>query len=397
MNRHDVKVRRSIAAIALTLVAGWLVTPGTAAAAPPFLRTVATGLSAPGGIALDTGGDLFIADTDHCRVVMVAAHSRSLYGKVVRAHHAYVIAGSRCGGRASLGYPTAVAVDGHGDLFIAVATGARVLMVSPTGGRAPITVAGTGRSGISGNGRAANRSDLDQPAGIAVDQRGDLFIADTANCVVREVPASTTIAYGQAMLAHHLYTLVGTGVCGSSGRPGPMALAQLWDPTAVAVDAAGDLAIADGGDQSVVEAAVHAGSFYGTLIGSGDAATVVGSGNGNGPYLNDGLSATGVGAELNDPTAVALGTDNIMFIADGSAHVVRVVPDTTTAALGRPMTAGDLYTLAGALPITTSAGLGNGTKWIRTKIGLPDGLAVTAAGAVDFSDASDGVVRQIEP
>ena len=74
----------------------------------------------------------------------------------------------------------------------------------------------------------------------------------------------------------HLYTVAGTGVCGSAGQGGPQRSAQLWDPVAVAVDAAGDLVVADSGDQSVLLAPVRPGTFYGSVVGAGDIGVVMG-------------------------------------------------------------------------------------------------------------------------
>ena len=81
-----------------------------------------------------------------------------------------------------------MAVDAHGDVFIAEATAQRVQEVR-AGSRAVVTVAGTGTGGFNGDGLAATASELDEPTGVAVDAAGDLFIADTANCRVRVLPA----------------------------------------------------------------------------------------------------------------------------------------------------------------------------------------------------------------
>ncbi len=94
-----------------------------------------------------------------------------------------------------------------------------------------------------------------------MDAAGDLFIADTANCRVRVLPAVTGTVFGQAVTAGHLFTVAGTGVCGSAGQGGPLRAAQLWDPVAVAVDVAGDLLVADSGDQSVLLAPARGGTF----------------------------------------------------------------------------------------------------------------------------------------
>ena len=94
------------------------------------------------------------------------------------------------------------------------------------------------------------------------------------------------------MTAGRLYTVAGTGVCGTAGQGGPAAQAQLWNPEAVTVDPAGDLLVADSGDQSVLLASAGGGMFYGTAVGAGDIGVVVGGTGSYGPYLADGFPAT---------------------------------------------------------------------------------------------------------
>ena len=192
-------------------------------------------LDTPGGIALDAAGDLFVADTGHCRVVVVPARSGVLDGLHVRAGHASTLAGASCTGRGALGPPSAVAVDRQGDVFIAEATAQRVQEVR-AGSRTVVTVAGNGTAGFNGDGPNAAARQLDEPTGVAVNAAGDLFIADTANCRVRVVPAATTTLFGRAVSAGGLFTVAGTGVCGSAGQGGPLGTAQLWNPVAVALD-----------------------------------------------------------------------------------------------------------------------------------------------------------------
>jgi len=345
--------------------------------------TVASGLSAPHGLALDGAGNLFVADTDHCRVMMLAAAAEDLYGLHEQAGRLYDVAGRTCAKGAALRYPTGLAVNRGGDLFIAEATSDRVVMVRPQGPRSLVDIAGTGRAGYNGDDQPAPRAELDEPDGLALDQAGDLFIADTANCRVREVPSHDVGAFGQTMTPLDIYTVAGTGVCGSGGRGAPTGQTQVWDPVAVATDAAGDLFIADNGDQSVLEDTV-----------AGRDTVVAGGTGSNGPYLSDGLSATGVTAELNDAEGIALGP-SAMFITDGALHAIRVEPFAATVITGRAMTAGDMYTVAGALPITSSAGLGNGTQWVLTHIERPTGIVVDPTGDIFFSDAGTGQVREI--
>jgi len=382
------------------LCVGVLAVPVAAGASSPTILTVAGAktlgtLSAPSGVAVDKAGDIFIADTNQCRVLLVPSHSGSSYGLQVVAHRPSTLAGGTCGSKNVVGYPTGLAVDQHGDLFIAEATSQRVQMIR-SGGHTLVNVAGTGSAGFNGDGRAAPASELNQPSGVGVDTSGNLFIADTANCRVRMMPASNGTYFGQVMVAQHLYTVAGNGVCGSGQRTGSAAMAQISNPVAVASDTAGDLFIADNGDQSILEVPATGGNHYGTTIAAGGIAPIVyAAGNGNGPYIQDGLPASGETAEMNDPEGIAVSPTGTLFITDGSQHCIRVVPSAAGAVFGRSMNAGDLYTLAGAIPINTASGLGNGTHWILTHMGVPIGIAVTPSGSVVFSDRNTNQVREI--
>ncbi len=351
-------------------------------------------VSSPGGIALDSTGDLFVADTGHCRVLVVPALAALRYGIRLRPGRVATVAGGSCTAGAGIGHPTGVAVDTQGDLFVAEATAQRVQEVRPAG-RAIVTVVGTGRGGFNGDDLMASASQLNQPTAVALDDAGDLYIADTANCRVRVVPAGATTLFGQTMAAGHVYTVAGTGVCGTSGRGGPAAAAQLWNPVAVTVDPSGDLLVADSGDQSVLLAATHAGSFSGTAIGAGDIGVVVGGAGGYGPYLADGLPASGETAELNDPRGLAVGPSDALFVSDGFMHAVRIVPSSDGTWFARPMKAGDFYTAAGAVPVTSSAGAGDGTRWVLAHLGTPTGVAVAGSGTLYVADAGLDTVRAI--
>jgi len=395
-------VRRFLGPVAglvalVAVVAARPVAGGASTGVAPGVRTVLGPalVDAPGGIALDAAGDLFVADTGHCRVLVVPAQGGTRYGLHLRPGHAATMAGGSCSGAGSIGHPSGVAVDAEGDVYIAEATAQRVQVVRPGGPRGVVTVAGTGHAGFNGDGLAGPASQLDEPTAVAVDGSGDVFIADTANCRVRALPARSVTLFRQTMTAGHLSTVAGTGVCGTAGQGGPVAAAQLWDPVAVVVDGSGDLLVADSGDQSVLLAAAQGGDYYGTAVGAGDIGVVVGGTGSYGPYLADGLSATGATAELNDPRGLAVGPTGALFVTDGFMHAIRVVPATTGTLLGRAMKGGGLYTAAGALPVSNAAGLGDGTLWVLTQLGNPTGIAVSPRGTVYFSDGSLDVVRVI--
>ena len=129
--------------------------------------------------------------------------------------------------------------DAAGDLFISDASNNVIREVVKATGDI-ITVAGNGTAGYSGDGGPAIDAELDDPDGLAVDSAGNLFIADSANNVIREVVKATG----------DIITVAGNGTAGYSGDGGPATDAELNGPSGVAVDSAGDLFIADTGNNA---------------------------------------------------------------------------------------------------------------------------------------------------
>jgi sugar lactone lactonase YvrE len=365
-------------------------------------------LASPAGIAVDAAGDVAVADAGNCRVRMVAARRARHFGVAMQAQHIYSVAGTGCGRSAArssvplLVDPTGVAFDAAGDLLIADGSGNRILELPSRSGRQYgvsvtaghlTTVAGTGVAGPGTSGRSARASKLDDPQGLAVGATGDLYIADTSACTVDEVPARSETRVGVALVAGHLYVVAGTGVCGSAGDGGAAAAAQLWSPSAVAVDGAGDILIADEGNSAVGEVAATAGTFYGVAIGAGDIATVAGQ-DMFVEYVTDGLSAVGGASSLNYPSGLALDPSGDLFIADSFDRCIREVPAHSGDLFGRTVVADDMYTTAGVLPIGGAAA-GDGTRWVLARVAYPEGVAVGPGGALYFSDQGANTVRRI--
>ena len=130
-----------------------------------------------------------------------------------------------------------------------------------------------------------------------MDHAGNLVIADTGGDRIRVVARRTGTFYGQAMTAGDIYTVAGDGTAGFSGDGGPATSAELHSPEGVAVDAAGNLVIADTGNNRVRVVAASTGTFYGQAMTAGDIYTVAGDGTGG--FSGDGGPATG--AELDFP------------------------------------------------------------------------------------------------
>ena len=220
-------------------------------------------------IAVDRGGNLVIADPNHARVRLVAAGTGTFFGQAMTAGDIYTVAGnggfgfSGDGGpaiKARLDDPSGVTVDGAGNIVLADTDNERVRVVAASTGRFYgramtagdiYTVAGNGTSGFSGDGGPATRAKFSLPQGVAVDGAGNLLITDQINQRVRVVAASTGRFYGQAMTAGDIYTVAGNGQFGFSGDGGPCTGAELSEPEAVAVTGAGNVVIADAGNNRI--------------------------------------------------------------------------------------------------------------------------------------------------
>jgi trimeric autotransporter adhesin len=268
----------------------------------------------------------------------VAEHTGTFYGQAMTAGDIYTVAGDGAcldtgdGGpavAAGLCVPAGVSTDQDGNLLIAD-TGDQVIRVvaEQTGtfyGQAMTagdiyTVAGDGSYGYSGDGGPATEASLNDPESVRADAAGNLLLADTYNNRVRVVAEHTGTFYGQAMTAGDIYTVAGNGTCGSSGDGGPAAAAEICRPGAVIADAAGNLLIADAGNNQIRVVAEHTGTFYGIAMTAGDIYTVAGdgitgcAGNGGAP----------VHAEVGDPEDVAVTGTGGLVIAEWTCNLVRL-------------------------------------------------------------------------
>lgn len=189
---------------------------------------------------------------------------------------------------ASLRFPCGTAVDGSGNVFIADQSNNRIRRVS-AGGIITTFVGAGGAPGFGDGGPAASAY-LSLPSGVALDASGNLFIADTGDYRIRKVSATGTIT-----------TVAGSGNYGFSGDGGPATLASLASPRAVAVDGSGNLFIVDSDNGRIRK--VSTGGIITTVAGNGVAG-----------YSGDGGPATA--AALNGPSGVAVDASGNLFIAD---------------------------------------------------------------------------------
>lgn len=371
---------------------------------------------APAAFALDGKGNLFIADSRFVAATITSSGaSAGLLRKVSPDGIITTIAGggapslySGDGGpalNATLNAPDAVAVDGQGNRFVADSFNHRIRRIAADG--SVTTVAGTGVAGFSGDGAAAVNARLNHPNGVAVDNAGNLYIADSYNNRIRRVSPDGVIT-----------TVAGNGTFGYSGDGG-MATAAALNPQAVAVDTQGNLFIADNVDHVVRRASAN-----------GIIDTV--AGNGTHGFSGDGGPA--VKAQLAQPTGVAVDRDGNLLIADLSNARVRMVSSdgtiTTVAggggnsANGGPATgafvaatavaadregnffiAGDdqVWKVSPAAAITTIAGnntrgyAGDGGLATSASLNGAQGVAVDNQGNVYVAETPNNIIRMLQP
>ncbi|MBW3623860.1 MAG: hypothetical protein KY468_10685 [Armatimonadetes bacterium] len=251
-------------------------------------------LDRPEGIAVDALGHLFIADYGNHRVRRVTPGGRitTLAGELKGD------AGDGLPARAAaLRAPIGVTVDPKGQIYIADPENFRVRKVGPDG--ILTAVAGNGIQGSSGDGGPAINAQLNYPTDVAVDAAGNVYIADAVSNVVRKVDPQGTIT-----------PYAGTGVAGYGGDGGPATQALLDTPTDLAVDSAGNLYIADSFNHVIRKVSPE-----------GVITTVAGSGNSGAP--GEGIPATT--AQLNVPIGVEVDREGHLYIADSESHRIRKV------------------------------------------------------------------------
>lgn len=354
------------------------------------------------GLAVDAGGNLYIADGG---ILVLKVGPDGII-------HTFAGGGSALGPQdgvpataASLLWPYSVAVDATGSVYIAEAAKHDVRKVTPDG--VIHTVAGTGTAGyLLGPGRDARLSELNGPTGVVADAAGNLYIADFENSAVRRVdaqgkislfanapigdggPASSALlatptavaldAHGAVYVndgsgrirkidgAGNIATVAGTGEQGFVADGVPATAAPLNNPGQFTVSPAGEIFIADTGNQRVRK--IGTDGIITTVAGSGSA----GFSGDHGPAVS---------AQLSSPSGVAVDAVGNLYISDTGNHRVRKVTPAGT--------------------ITTAAGngvagwAGDGGQATAAELSSPDGLAIDSAANLYIADPATGTVRKV--
>jgi sugar lactone lactonase YvrE len=322
-------------------------------------------LNDPEGVAVDAAGNVYIADTGDNRIRVVQAST----GKIVAFAGNWnipvcTVPTDPCGdgGRAvnaSFGLgPIGVAVDGKGNVYIADAGDNRVRVVNTTTHKIS-AFAGSGSLcspiwATCGDGGSATTATMGPPHGLAVDGAGNVYIADSRDNRIRVVKSGTISTFaGTTGSQNH-------GFAGDGGSPTSALLAA---PNGVFVDSSNNVYISDTGNQRVREV-----KFNSNVIN-----TILGGGNGG-----DGGAATA--AQLADPFAVALGSAGTYYIADTANNRIRMV------------SGGNISTVAGHGEADYS---GENGPALSATLNAPEGVAVDASGNIFIADSLNRRVREV--
>jgi len=262
-------------------------------------------LNTPIGVAVDTAGNLYIADAFNNRVRKVNA--KGVIATVAGNGDARFSGDRVAATSASLSAPFGVAVDTAGNVYIADTSNHRVRKVDTSG--MITTVAGNRTESFFGDGGAATLASLNFPTGVTVDRADNLFITDQSNHRIRKVNAAGVIT-----------TVAGNGNAGFSGDHAAATSASLNLPVGTAVDAAGTLYIADTSNHRIRK------------VGADGMVTTV-AGNGIGGFSGDGSAASR--ATLNSPGGVAVDPAGNLYIADSFNNRIRKLNTVPSATRGR--------------------------------------------------------------
>jgi uncharacterized protein (TIGR03437 family) len=306
--------------------------------------------------AVFAGGNLYIADQVNNVVRIVTnGNINTLAGNGVAGY----LGDGKAANQAELYNPTGIVVDSKGNVYVSDTRNQLVRLISTAGVISTFAGNSIEGAGISGDSGTAVSAQLDYPAGLALDSKNNLYIADAANNKIRIVTQAT---------GNPINTFAGNLFGDFAGDGGPAINAELNNPQGVAVDAAGNVYIADTLNHRIR-----------VVTPDGNIHTV--AGNGNAGRSGDGGQA--LEAELNHPEGVAVDTAGDIYIADTFNQRIRMV-----------LPNGKIFTIAGG----SGAGYtGDGGAALSATFTFPTSVFVDSQGNVYVTDSGNYVIREMSP
>jgi hypothetical protein len=200
------------------------------------VAATSTQINNPNGVSVDSGGNVYVADTNNHRIRFIPTSGGTYFGQTMTANYIYTIAGNGTGGYVAdnvsgtstqINSPNGVSVESNGNVIIADSSNHRIRFVPKTGGtyfgqtmtaNYIYTIAGNGTLGYVADNVAATSTQINSPNGVSVDVGGNVFVADSSNHRIRFIPTSGGTYFGQSMTANYIYTIGGTGSTDYNGE-----------------------------------------------------------------------------------------------------------------------------------------------------------------------------------
>ena len=291
----------------------------------------------PFRVAVDSKGNIYIADYYSYRIRMVTASNGTINTIAGNGTPGYS-GDNEAATSASIGDIHGIAVDSSGNVFIADTANSRVRKIDTAG--KITTFAGNGNRGYTGDGAAATGAELWFPAGLAFDSSGNLYISDYGNATVRKVDSKGTIS-----------TVAGTGSFGFGGDGASASKATLAYPYAITFDSSGNLLIADVGNTNIRK-----------VDSSGNISTLI-----------SGIT----------PENIAVDATGAIYFVDGTSSIVQKI-----------LPGGTIIPIAGN---GSSFFAGDGGPALQAELNQPQGVATDTSGNVYVADTQNQVIRELTP
>ena len=301
----------------------------------------------PQGISVDSTGTLFVADADNhtIRKVTDAGAVSTYAGTALVGSYA-----DGTGAAAGFNGTNGATSDSAGNLYVVDSNNSTIRKITPQG--VVTTIAGTGFPGTAdGTGAMA---EFHYPQGITIDPAGNLYVADTGNHTIRKITPGGTVS-----------TLAGLpGTAGSADGTG--ATATFSSPSGITSDAAGNLYVADAGNNIIRK-----------ITPLGDVTTIAGSAGNSGS--SD--SPVGLAATFNVPQAITIDTAGNLYVADTNNRTIRKITPQR-----------EVTTLAGSVNIGFADGAGAAANFAN-----PSGITIDAVGNLYVADTGNHTIRKVTP